>query len=82
MVKRKSPETVLPFSVPQQAVEEKIETWIRGVLQSNDDLVNALVRLRDLYGAISVGEPVRDEDEILAQVQAALKGAARAKLVV
>jgi hypothetical protein len=82
MVKRKSPETVLPFSLPQQPVEEKIETWIRGVLRSNDDLVNALVRLRDLYGAISVGEPVRDEDEILAQVQAALEGAARAKLVV
>jgi hypothetical protein len=82
MVKRKSPEAVLPFSVPQQGVEGQIETWIRGVVRSNDDLVNALVRLRDSYGAISVGEPVRDEDEILAQVQAALKGAARAKIIV
>jgi SUMO ligase MMS21 Smc5/6 complex component len=82
MVKRKSPEAVLPFSLPKQGVEDQIETWIRGVLRSNDDLVNALVRLRDSYRTTSVGESVNDKDEILAQVQAALEGAAKAKTIV
>ncbi len=80
--KRKSPEAVLPFSLPKQGVEDQIETWIRGVLRSNDDLVNALVRLRDSYRTTLVGESVNDEDEILAQVQAALEGAAKAKIIV
>jgi len=79
MVKRKSPEAV---SLPKQGVEDQIETWIRGVLRSNDDLVNALVRLRDSYRTTSVGESVNDKDEILAQVQAALEGAAKAKTIV
>jgi SUMO ligase MMS21 Smc5/6 complex component len=82
MVKRKSPEAVLPFSLPKQGVEDQIETWIRGVLRSNDDLVNALVRLRDSYRTTSVGESVNDKDEILAQVQAALEGATKAKTIV
>src|ERR1035438_9697317 len=40
---------VLPFAVPQPSMESKLEKWFRGVMQSNQDLMVALERLRDSY---------------------------------
>jgi hypothetical protein len=82
---KKPPERVkaLEFAVPQEIIERQLEGWVRGVLDSNDELAAALERLRDSYCAMLAGKkPVKDDDEILAQVEAALTQAEKAKNVV
>jgi hypothetical protein len=38
---------VLEYAVPQQISERQLEGWVRGVLDSKDELAAALERLRD-----------------------------------
>jgi uncharacterized Zn finger protein len=73
---------VLEFVAPQENIEAQLEDWIRNVFESNDELVATMERLRDAFCAQLAGNPVRDDDEILAQVEAALQNAAKAKHVV
>jgi hypothetical protein len=82
---KKPPERVkvLEYAVPQEIIERQLEGWMRGVLESKDELAAALERLRDSYCALLAGKkPVKDDDEILAQVEAALTQAEKAKNVV
>jgi hypothetical protein len=65
---------VIRFAVPQQAIKVQLENWMQGLRESNDALVAALQRIRDSYCALLAGKPVRNEDEILAQVASALTG--------
>lgn len=46
---KKPPERVkvLEYAVPQEIVEQQLEGWVRGVLDSKDELAAALERLRD-----------------------------------
>jgi hypothetical protein len=83
MTKSKKPaDKVLEFAVPQNSTEAQLEEWIRKVFESNDELVATMERLRDAFCAQLAGNPVKDDDEILAQVEAALQNAAKAKHVV
>jgi hypothetical protein len=72
-------EKVLECAVPQEIIETQTENWIRGTLESNIALEAALERIRHSYKLIQAGKPAKDADEILAQVEAALKNAKKAK---
>jgi hypothetical protein len=62
----------------ESAVEMQLINWIRAVTESNDELVCALNRLRLSYKALLAGEPVTDAQEILRQVEGALRSATKA----
>jgi hypothetical protein len=62
-----------------QDVEIKLVNWVRGVAESNDELVHALNRLRVSYKALLSGESVTDAPEILREVEDVLTGAAKVK---
>jgi hypothetical protein len=68
----KASSKVLQFAVPRLAAEEHLEQWIRGIVQSNSDMENALERLRNSYKAMLAGKPLTDADEILMAVETAL----------
>jgi hypothetical protein len=63
----------------RQDVEMKLVNWVRGVAESNDELVHALNRLRVSYKVLLSGEPVTDAQEILREVEDALTGAPKAR---
>jgi hypothetical protein len=72
MGKRKDPGKLLTF--PSRGLApESIEHWIDQVLHTKDHLVDALEFLRTAYNEMLAGTPVRDVDEIMAQVEAILK---------
>jgi hypothetical protein len=71
---------VLPFAVPQPSMESKLEKWFRGVMQSNQDLMVALERLRDSYKGLLVGKPLTEADQaVLLAVQITLTNARNAQ---
>jgi hypothetical protein len=59
--------------------EMKLVNWVRGVAESNDELVHALNRLRVSYKVLLSGESVTDAPEILREVEDAQTGAVKAK---
>ena len=69
----KQAERVLECAVPQVVIETQIEQWIRWTLESNIALVAALKRLRSSYTLIQAGKPVKEADDVLAQVEAVLQ---------
>jgi hypothetical protein len=72
MEKPKQPAgTILPFALPEAAIEAQLEAWIAGIKESNDTLVAALQRLRDSYKTMMAGGSVKDAGEILTAVEAA-----------
>jgi hypothetical protein len=66
---------VIELPRPPDAVA-RIEAFVGRLVESNDGLAAALVRLRDFYLA---GSPQLITDRVLAQVEVALERAARAK---
>jgi hypothetical protein len=70
---------VLEFPTSRESVETKLLSWIRGVVQSNDQLVEALERLRRSYKVLQTGRSVPDAAEILWQVEVALSDAQRSR---
>ena len=60
-------------TVPRIVIDAQIEHWIRWTLESNIALATALRRLRDSHMLLQAGKAEQDADEILAQVDAALK---------
>jgi hypothetical protein len=76
---KKSSEKVLEFAVPPEIIEAQIEIWIRATVESNIALAAALERICESYKLIQAGKPPEDADEILAQVEAALKDAEKTK---
>ena len=68
----KAPGKLLIF--PESALAPKsLEHWIGEILKTKDHLVDALEFLRTAYNEMLAGSPVRDLDEVLAQVDAILK---------
>jgi hypothetical protein len=63
----------------RQDTEMKLVNWVRGVADSNDELVHALNRLRVSYKMLLSGESVTDAPEILREVENALTDAIKAK---
>jgi hypothetical protein len=73
---------VLPFVTPQASQEGKLEKWFRGVIQSNQDLVTALERLRDSYQELLTEKPFSEADQaVLLAVQITLNNARKARLL-
>lgn len=71
----------LEFAEPQEVIEAQLENWLKSTVKSNDELATALKRLRDSYCALLAGKPVKDDDELLMQVEAALRQADKARNV-
>jgi hypothetical protein len=72
---------VLPFVVPEPSREGQLEKWFRGVMQSNNDLMTALERLRDSYERLVV-QPVSEADQaILLAVEITLNNARNAQIL-
>jgi hypothetical protein len=70
---------LLGFPASRESVETKLLDWIRGVLQSNDQLVNALEHLRRSYKVLQTGKSVPDAAKVLWQVEVALSDAERSR---
>jgi hypothetical protein len=70
---RKPPSRAQHFTDAQAAIDATLDAWLPSLIESNDSLVAALTRLRDLYLA---GTPV-PVAEVLAEVEAALAQAAK-----
>ncbi len=75
------PDNVIEFAFPEHAIEEQLENWLARIVQSNDELVLALKRIRSSYSKVRTGRPA-DFDEVLVQVDQALRNAAKASSVV
>jgi hypothetical protein len=69
----------LRFPVPHDDVTTRLLSWVRGIVQSNHELVDALERLRFSYKALLAGKSVRDAEQVLWQAEVALKDAERSK---
>ena len=70
---KKTTDNMPASQVPRIVIDSQIEHWIRWTLESNIALAAALKRLRDSYMLLQAGNAEKDADEILAQVEAALK---------
>src|ERR1700747_407719 len=68
---------LIGFPGTEESVETKLLRWIRGVVQSNDQLVDALERIQRSYRVLQAGQPVPDAAETLWQVEVALRDAER-----
>jgi hypothetical protein len=73
--KQPSNEKVLEFTMPQDGIGPQLVRWVRGVVKSNNELVTALERLRRSYKVLLAGKPVTDAEEVLWQVEGALRDA-------
>jgi hypothetical protein len=69
----KPPVKATAYPDPQSAVDAVLEAWLPRLIESNEMLMAALVRLRDFYLA---GTPPVEAEEALAQVKVALDWAA------
>ena len=70
---KKRHDTAPASTVPQIVIDTQLEHWIRWALESNIALAAALTRLRNSYKLLQAGKPAVDSEEILAEVEAALK---------
>jgi hypothetical protein len=69
----KTPVNAIAYPDPQAAVDAVLEAWLPRLIESNEVLSAALVRLRDFYLA---GTPPMEAGDALAQVKTALEWAA------
>jgi hypothetical protein len=65
---------LLGFPARRQNAIAQAKDWTDGILESNDNLRAALELLRNSYCALLTGLSVKEDAEILAQVEAILKG--------
>ncbi len=68
---KKPPTSLTAFVDSQAAIDGTLEAWLPRLIESNEMLVAALVRVRDLHSAGQV-----DAEEVLSEVEAALQKAA------
>jgi hypothetical protein len=76
---KKPGKKLLGFPGSQDSVETKLLRWVRGVVLSNDQLADALERLRSSYKVLQTGKSVPDAAEALWQVEVALRDAERSR---
>jgi hypothetical protein len=69
---KKPPTSLMAFTDSQAAIDGTLEAWLPRLIESNEILVAALERVRDLH---SGGEPV-DATEVRSEVETALERAA------
>jgi hypothetical protein len=72
---------ILPFAAPKPSREGVLEKWFRGVMQSNQDLITALERLRDSYQQL-MHKPASEADQaVLLAVEITLSRARNAQIL-
>jgi hypothetical protein len=69
---KKPPTSLVAFVDSQAAIDGTLEAWLPRLIESNEILVAALERLRNLFSA---GEPV-DTGKVLSEIETALERAA------
>jgi hypothetical protein len=74
-VNKPSARKLIEFSLTEESSETQLASWVRELVQSNNELVPALERLRRSYRVLQADKPVTDAEEVLWQVQQALKDA-------
>ena len=62
-------------STSRNSIEVQLVNWIAGLVQSNIDLANVLVRLRDSYRIALAGGLAAAANDIMAIVELALRDA-------
>jgi hypothetical protein len=67
----------LRFPVAPDDITNRLLSWIRGIVQSNHEFADAFLRFS--YKALLAGTSVRDAEQVLWQVEVALKDAERSK---
>ena len=73
MVRSTSPGKILPFPSSTTVPEAAAQDWSPRILETRDNLVNALEYIRDEYNAMLEGKPITAADEILARVETILR---------
>jgi hypothetical protein len=66
---------------PQSAIEHQLDKWIKQVSEANNELATALNRLKHSFELLLAGQKIADANEVLSQVERALKSASRVKNV-
>jgi hypothetical protein len=69
---KKPPVNVRSYADQESATDAVLEAWLPRLVESNEVLMAALVKLRDFYLA---DEPRPDAEEVLMQVRVALERA-------
>jgi hypothetical protein len=64
---------LLSFPLSTPVPEAAAQNWSLRILETRDNLENALDYLRDEYNAMLAGEPITGADEILARVETILR---------
>ena len=73
MVHLNNPGKLLSFPAPTAASGSAAQNWNVRILETKDNLLNALDYLRIAYNEMLAGRPVKAADEIVAHVEAILK---------
>jgi hypothetical protein len=73
---KKPPAKAIIFPDPQTAIDGLLDDWLPRLIESNEILTAALVRVK---GLCSVGSSSLVVERVLAEVEAALERAARTK---
>jgi hypothetical protein len=73
---KKPPAKAIIFPDPQTAIDGLLDDWLPRLIESNEILTAALLRVKELC---SVGSSSVIAQRVLAEVEAALERAARAK---
>jgi hypothetical protein len=75
-LQRKPPTKAKEFTDAQDAIDATLDAWLPILIESNDSLIAALTRLRNVFMA---GTPIPDAEAVLAEVEAPLEQAAKAR---
>ena len=73
MVHPRNAGKLLSFPLSQPVPEAAAQNWDLRILETRDNLVNALDYLRDEYDAMLVGNATTAADEVLARVETILR---------
>ena len=73
---RKPPVKVQGYQDAQDAIDATLDAWLPRLIETNDRLTVALMRLRDFY---LTGTPMPGAETVLAEVEAALAQAAKTR---
>lgn len=72
----KPPNSLVEYPDAHAAIDGLLDAWLPRLIESNEILTDALVRVRDLYLA---GAPLVAAERVLAEIEVALERAARAQ---
>lgn len=73
---RKPPGKAKGYQDAQDAIDATLDAWLPRLIETNDTLSAALLRLRDFY---LTGTPMPGAETVLAEVEAALEQAAKTR---